>query len=149
MNEFGNIYLGNKMVGIPFFNAPWFDSVAFKLRQIPGVHAVFNPADEDRRMGFEPMKCPLGTDEEAAASGFDRRRALGADWLWISSLSNGLVVGPDWYHSTGTISEIACHQALGLPVWEWEQFKEIGEGLSFEDLHHRMWQLPRMIELVL
>ena len=58
VHNFGNLYLGNKMVGKPYFNAPWFDLTAAALRKYTGIHDVFNPADEDRRMGFEPMKCP-------------------------------------------------------------------------------------------
>lgn len=122
VHNFGNLYLGNKMVGIPYFNAPWFDSEAEALRKYSGIRDVFNPAEADRRMGFEPMKCPNGTAEEAQAHGFERRRALGADWGWIAAFSDGMLAGPDWESSTGTISEIAAHQALGLPVWESEQF---------------------------
>src|ERR1700756_5942574 len=115
--KFGNLYLGNKMTGIPFFNAPWFDSTAYDLRQLPGVTSVFNPADEDRRRGFEPMSVPSGDINEAKAAGFVAREALGADWAWIAEHSNGLIIGPQWASSKGTVSEIACHQALGLPVW--------------------------------
>jgi hypothetical protein len=112
------LYLGNKMVGIPYFNAPWFDETAAILRRMHGVTEVFNPADHDRAQGFDPMKCPHGTAEEAEAMGFVRRRALRDDWTWIAENSDGLVVGPSWQSSTGTISEVACHQALGLPVWD-------------------------------
>lgn len=116
------LYLGEKMVGLPFFNAPWFDATADTLRKMPGVTDVFNPADHDREQGFEPMNCPHGTAEEASEHGFDRHAALKADWSWIADNSDGLVIGPLWKTSTGTISEIACHQALGLPVWESEAF---------------------------
>lgn len=144
MISLGSLYLGNKMVGIPYFNAPWFDKTAIHIRSLPGVTSVFNPADEDRRSGFDPMLCPNGTAEEAEANGFDRRRALGADWLWISSYSNGLVIGPDWERSTGTMSEIACHQALGLPVWEADRFfTRIAKGRD-KDLLKDEWQLPRL-----
>lgn len=116
------LYLGNKMSGVPYFNAPWFDMAAGVLRALPSVEFVFNPADHDREMGFDPMLCPSGSPEEARAAGFSARAALGADWLWISQNSDALVVGPDWRTSPGTISEIACHQALRLPVWEWAAF---------------------------
>lgn len=142
MISLGSLYLGNKMVGIPFFNAPWFDNTAIHLRSLPGVAAVFNPADEDRRSGFDPMLCPNGSAEEGEAGGFDRRRALGADWLWISSYSNGLVVGPDWKRSTGTLSEIACHQALGLPVWELDKFFYLIENGRDKNLLNPAYQFP-------
>lgn len=114
--HFGRLYIGNKMVGKPFLNAPWFDLTANNIRMyLHGmVDEVFNPADEDRKLGFDPMLCPDGVPRE----GFDRRRTLKADWSWIADNSDGLVIGPDWESSTGTLSEIACHQALGLPVWE-------------------------------
>ena len=144
MISLGNLYLGNKMVGIPYFNAPWFDKTAIHIRSLPGVASVFNPADEDRRSGFDPMLCPNGSEEEATLLGFDRRRALGADWLWISTYSNGLVIGPDWERSTGTMSEIACHQALGLPVWEVSEFFDKIERRKDKDLLKDNCQLPRI-----
>jgi hypothetical protein len=112
------LYLGNKMTGVPFFNAPWFDKAAADLLALPCVETVFNPAEHDRKMGFEPLNCPNGSSEEAKAAGFEARKALGADWAWIACISDGMIVGPDWKDSPGTISEVACHQALKLPVWD-------------------------------
>lgn len=141
---FGCLYLGNKMSGVPYFNAPWFDESAAWLRQVPGVGFVFNPADEDRDRGFEPMLCPNGTADEAAAAGFVLRDALAADWNWIAEFSEGLVIGSDWAKSPGTISEIACHQALKLPVWEYGVIR-------FHQLHNTLyalsqpdWQFPAL-----
>lgn len=118
-----NVYLGNKMSGIPQFNAPWFDATTKALHLIPTVSLVFNPAQRDRMRGFEPLNCPNGTMEEARAAGFNANVALREDWCWIADWSDALVVGPDWSDSKGTLSEIACHQALGLPVWELQVFK--------------------------
>jgi len=118
--EFGRLYLGNKMVGKDGLNAAWFDETAARLRKIPGVTEVFNPAEQDRTTGFKPEEFTGKTFDELAAAGFDRRAALLSDWTWIGKFSNGMVVGPDWDRppaSTGTISEIACHQSLFLPVW--------------------------------
>lgn len=139
---FGNLYLANRMSGLPFFNAPWFDATAALLYEVPGVDFVFNPADEDRQRGFEPMLCPNGTMDEAIAAGFVARDALGADWAYIAHHSNGLIIGPDWAKSPGTISEIACHQALHLPVWESKHFFQ---GLKFRaaaDMFDPDWQFP-------
>jgi hypothetical protein len=113
------LYLGNKMSGIPYFNAPWFDTAAAFLMTLPHVDEVFNPAQHDRDMGFDPMQCPNGSPEEAKAAGFEVHKALKADWSWIADHSDGLIVGPDWYNSPGTMSEVACHQALRLPVVEY------------------------------
>lgn len=120
--SYNHLYLGNKMTGRPFFNAPWFDASAAVLLSFPTVATVFNPAEHDRRMGFEPMHCPNGTPEESREAGFEPRKALGDDWMWIADFSDGLIVGPEWHDSPGTISEIACHQALKLPVWEYSVF---------------------------
>jgi Domain of unknown function (DUF4406) len=116
------LYIGNKMTGIPQFNAPWFDESARQLLQVPSVAEVFNPAQRDRDRGFEPLNCPAGHIDEAKAAGFVARDALGEDWAWIAAHSDGLIIGPDWATSKGTLSEIACHQALALPVWEFEVF---------------------------
>lgn len=142
--HFGRLYLANKMAGVPFFNAIWFDKVAAQLRSLPGVDSVFNPADEDRARGFDPMKCPHGTCEEAEAAGFNLRDALLADWTHIARHSDGLIIGPEWAKSPGTISEIACHQALRLPVWESRVF--IGSFLNDydRDLMSPDWQFPAL-----
>lgn len=118
-----NLYVGNKMTGVPYFNAPWFDETAQHLRTIPSVYRVFNPAEHDREMGLDPMLCPTGSQSEViAAGGLPLRSVLGADWAWIAEHSNGMIVGPDWPRSMGAKSEVACHQALGLPVWEFAVF---------------------------
>ena len=116
------IYLANKMCGIPFFNAPWFDMAAEQLRHLPGVEAVFNPADHDREHGFEPMRCVSGTFEEAARYGFELSNALVADWTWIGTQADCVVLGPDWTDSKGAISEAACIQGLRKPAYEYAPF---------------------------
>jgi hypothetical protein len=117
-----NFYLGNKMMDIPCFNAPWFDATEAVLLSIPTVAGVFNPAAHDRKHGFEPLSCPNGTAEEARLHGFNRNQTLAADWSWIALNSTGMIAGPDWMESTGAKSEVACHHALGLPVWEYQDF---------------------------
>lgn len=148
MIVFGKLYLSNKMTGIPYFNAPWFDATASILRVTPGVMEVFNPADEDRKVGFDPMTCPNGELGEAIANGFNARRALGADWSWIAANADALVVGPDWPISVGAISEIACAQALHLPVWESDVFFEYVKLGRPDLLALRQHQLPPLRELI-
>jgi hypothetical protein len=117
------LYIGNKMVGIPYFNTPWFDMADRELLKIPTVIQTFNPAEHDRSaLGFDPMRCVHGSVEESEAGGFNRRTALRDDWTWIATHSTGMIVGPDWMESTGAKSEVACHHALGLPVWEYDVF---------------------------
>jgi hypothetical protein len=141
--EFGNLYLGNKMSGVPYFNAPWFDQMAWLLGTIPGVVSVFNPAEHDREMGFEPLGCPNGSLEEARKAGFVARDALTFDWNWIGTRSNGLIVGPDWKSSPGTISEVACHQALRLPVWELKMFLRFWNQ---PEIKTPLYTLPGLVE---
>ncbi len=117
-----NIYLANKMQGIPYFNAPWFDQAVTVLRALPGVDLVFNPVEHDREHGFEPMSCPSGTFEEAAEHGFSLANALVADWTWIGTKADCVVLGPDWMYSKGAISEAACIQGLRKPAWEYDAF---------------------------
>ena len=141
-----NLYLGNKMSGVPYFNAPWFDRITEELRAMSTVGMVFNPAQHDREMGFDPMSCPTGSMTEARAAGFSSRHALDADWHWIAVHSNGMVAGPQWRDSPGTISEIACHQALRLPVWQWEHFSEA--RLTDATIGgQNAWTVPSLLDL--
>jgi hypothetical protein len=136
------LYLGNKMVGIRQFNFPWFDAVAAELRALSMVTEVFNPAERDREVGFYPAEDCLGTVEDMAELHFSRRAALATDYAWICDHSDGMVAGQDWMKSTGTISEIAIHQALGLPVWETGVFMAY-----WDDSHLIEMKLPPIMEL--
>ena len=130
------------MAGIPYFNAPWFDAAAAKLRALYGVEEVFNPADHDREQGFEPMDCPGGTFEEARAYGFELKNALRADWIWIADHADCVVVGPDWRNSLGAVSEVACIQGLRKPAYDYQVFcAYYGKDHLYE------LRLPPIIEL--
>lgn len=135
-------YIGNKMVGMKQFNYPWFDAAEANIRMlIPGAH-LFNPANHDRANGFNPGPDSLGTVEEMREVGFSRRDALGHDYAWITKHSEFMVIGPEWPRSTGTISEIAVHQALGLPVWEYAAFLK-----HYHDPDLAAWILPPIMEV--
>ncbi len=140
MNEIHYAYIANKMAGIPFFNAPWFDEAAAALRAL-GLE-VFNPVEHDREMGFEPMSCPTGTFEEAAGHGFTLANALVADWTWIGTKADTVVLGPLWMNSPGAISEAACIQGLRKPAFEYDVFVE-----HFDDPGLPAWKLPPIMEL--
>jgi hypothetical protein len=126
------LYLGNAMTNKPFFNAPWFDKTAAELRALPFVTEVFNPAEHDRELGLDPMTCPTGAPEEASGI-IPPGKCLRDDWAWIQDHSEGMAVGPDWVSSTGTISEIAIHQALHLPVWEVAGLLKWAEGIQGDE----------------
>ncbi len=155
MHELGAIYLGNKMTGIPYFNAPWFDETAAWLRTLPEIAYVFNPVERDRAYGFIFEDCPNGTREEADAASCDYREALTADLAWITACSDGMLVGPQWRQSSGAIAEVATHQALGLPVWSINMVRRIANApYNFDDaslaeqLRNGRCQIPRIIELL-
>lgn len=149
MTHYGKLYLSNKMTGIPYFNAPWFDLVTAQLRDIIGVTGVFNPAEEDRKMGLDPMLCPTGSPEEADAAGFQSlRKTLKADLDWIADEADGLVIGPHWADSSGALAEIGLAHAIHIPVWESSVFfywvaKDKGQRLFDADM-----QLPKLKELL-
>ena len=138
-----NGYIGNQMVGMKQFNFPWFDAAEANIRMLVGQDAMlFNPANHDRANGFSPAPDSLGTVEEMRAIGFSRREALGHDYDWIVKHSEFMVIGPEWPNSTGTISEIAVHQALGLPVWEYAAFLK-----HYHDPDLAEWILPPIMEV--
>jgi hypothetical protein len=130
------------MQGIPFFNAPWFDQSVAVLRALPGVELVFNPVEHDRDVGFEPMSCPTGELEEAYEHGFVLKDALVADWTWIGTKADCVVLGPDWMNSKGAISEAACIQGLRKPAYEYAVFLE-----HHDDPGLPAWKLPPIMEL--
>ena len=149
MTHYGKLYLSNKMTGIPYFNAPWFDLVTAQLRGIIGVTAVFNPAEEDRKMGLDPMMCPKGTQEEAVKAGFQSiRKTLKADLDWIADEADGLVIGPDWSDSSGALAEIGLAHAIGIPVWESGVFFYMVAQDRGKDLFEIEAQLPKLNELM-
>ena len=118
------LYLGGKMLGVPGYNFAEFDAYADLLRA--QGHEVFNPADHDRANGFNPGPETDGTHAEMTDAGFDRRKALAADFAWITSESEGMVVLGNWTDSPGCKAEVAAHQALYLPVWHVEDFLWMG-----------------------
>lgn len=126
------------MIGLPEFGYRWFMEAEETLKAFPGVEDVFNPAQHDLDTGFD-LRGLKGTREEMTAQGFSRRMALAADWCWIGAKSDMMVAGPDWKDSPGTISEVACHQALGLPVYEYDMYV----------FHRRCLEEPKPIPSIL
>lgn len=113
------IYLAGPMRSFVGFNFPAFHKGAVLLRQ--QGHVVFNPAEADLEVGFDPAGL-IGRDEELAEAGFDLRRQLGADLAWISSTADAVVVLPGWQQSSGVRAEVATALALCLPIWEFGVF---------------------------
>lgn len=113
------LYLGGKMLDVTNFGAHLFDAAARQLRALG--HDVFNPADHDRDLGFDPDGLQ-GTHADMAAQNFNRRAALAFDMAWIAEHSEGMVCLDNWVTSPGAKAEVAFHQALYLPVWELNDF---------------------------
>lgn len=117
------LYLGGKMVGVPGLGFEAFDNAAAALR-VRG-HEVFNPAEYDRKAGYNPGANDRGTYEDTAE--FNRTKALLDDVTWILTKSEGMVALENWHTSPGTRMEIAAHQAIHLPCWELIDFLQYGD----------------------
>ena len=132
------------MTGIPYFNAPWFDAATLELMSLPGVKEVFNPAQHDRERGLDPMACPTGSQEEARSQSPKHILAdvLMADWTYIAYKADIVVIGPQWTDSKGAISEVACAQALGKPVYEYQVFRTFHRSSALLDM-----KLPPLMEI--
>lgn len=108
------VYVAGPMRNVPEFNFPAFAEETARLRKLGWE--VFNPAERDLTVGFDPSG--MTGSEDLAAHGFDLREALGADLEWITTHADALVVLPGWRQSRGATAEVATARALGIPVWE-------------------------------
>lgn len=109
-----NLYIAGPMRGRPFFNFPAFHAAAKRLRD--KGHTVFSPAERDEAKNGNDFstKYPTGSNEDAAANGFNLREALCDDLMWICLHADGIALLPGWENSKGARAERAVAQALGL-----------------------------------
>ena len=117
LDEEGNlmrIYLAGPMRNFPLFNFPAFDKAAAELRE--QGHDVFSPADHERDNGFDESK-PL---EE---NSYTLRDAMLADLTYIITQAQAVVVLPDWESSRGAVAEVHTAFCIGVPVYEWVDFR--------------------------
>ena len=106
------IYIAGKMRGIADFNFPAFDQAAEELRTLG--HECFNPADNDRAVGFDGLGWTgLETLEDRQ---FDLRAALATDLEYIARFADAICVLPGWETSKGARAEVALAHALDVPV---------------------------------
>lgn len=76
------VYIAGPMRGIPLFNFPAFDRAADVLRS--HCHYPINPADLDRKIGFDPKNLPVDYDwKNLDAIGFRIRDAAKRDLMAI------------------------------------------------------------------
>lgn len=113
-----NVYIAGPMSGLPLFNHSAFDSAERWLKKNYPVSQIFNPAQHDREMGFDPRTATVEEVEK-----FSVREALATDLSWIALNADFLVVLPGWQNSWGTAAELALARAIKIPAFELEEFK--------------------------
>lgn len=108
------IYVAGPMRGIPEFNFPLFNAVAYCLREDGSV--VFNPAERDieRHGGVDISKGNLtGSLEQASTEHkFSLREALAEDLDFICRYASKVVMLPGWEGSAGAMAEHRTAVAL-------------------------------------
>jgi uncharacterized protein DUF4406 len=107
------IYIGGPIRGWPLYNFPAFEAATDAVRSLG--HEVFSPAERDLSKGFNPE---LTIEEQ----GFSVREAMEEDLTWITRHAEALVMLPLWECSKGANAEAWTAWALGLPVYELEDF---------------------------
>jgi hypothetical protein len=108
------IYIAGPMRGIKWFNFPAFDAAERGLLLTWG--RVFNPAEMDRRIGFDPMALPESTDwSNPAALCFSVSDAIDRDIAAIRR-SDAIYMLDGWDRSKGATAERARAIWLGLEV---------------------------------
>lgn len=103
------LYVAGPMRGYPEHNYPAFFEAAGKIRT--AGHVVYNPAEHD-----------------AGAL----RANLASDLAWIGLVADGIVLLPGWESSLGANAEVALARAIGIPVWELDNFLVFGDAVSGE-----------------
>lgn len=116
------IYVAGPMRGYAQFNFPAFNAAAKRLRDLG--HEVFNPAERDATVGFDPTE--MDGDENLADLGFSLREALAADTEYIATHADAIAVLDGWESSSGARAEVALAHALGLQVAAADRFDEHG-----------------------
>lgn len=99
------LYAAGPMRGYPEHNYPAFFEAAEQVRA--AGHVAYNPAEHD-----------AGT----------LRPNLTSDLTWIGLVADGVVLLPGWEASLGATAEAALARAIGIPVWELENFLAAGSG---------------------
>jgi hypothetical protein len=114
------LYIAGPMRGIAWFNYPLFDRVAKELRD--AGNEVISPADEDRKVGFDPFANPeyriadaCTFPSEASFESFDKtvRRCFESVLR-----CDEIVLLPGWEKSQGALAELAIAAWMGKRVWQ-------------------------------
>jgi hypothetical protein len=97
------IYLAGPMTGLPEFNFPAFDEAAKRFEELG--HTVFNPAQMDRDVGFDPSSAEVSNEF--------LRDALRRDLSAICD-ADAIAMLPGWERSGGAMVEWHLARHLGL-----------------------------------
>jgi hypothetical protein len=100
------VYIAGPMTGLPQFNFPAFDAAAEKLRLLG--HDVFNPAQVDRELGFDPSVPSVSKEFMRSALRRDLSAICDADAI-------ALLTG--WENSHGARIEWMLAVYLGLKIF--------------------------------
>jgi hypothetical protein len=100
-----NVYIAGPMTGLPEYNFPAFDRAAIELAA--RGHNVFNPAQMDRDIGFDPAS--------AAVTPSFLRDAMRRDLSAVCN-SDAIAMLPGWEKSGGARVEWMLAVHLGLKV---------------------------------
>jgi hypothetical protein len=107
------IFVAGPMRHLPGFNFDAFDAAAAALRGIG--HEAFNPAEEDRLGGFDPVGC--SGDENLAELGFDMRAAFARNMDYLCRRADAVALLDGWHRSRGVRAELAAASVLGVPAY--------------------------------
>jgi nucleoside 2-deoxyribosyltransferase len=104
-----DVYLAGPMRGYPDNNRAAFNESAGMLRK--KGYVVFNTADIDAEGGTLP-------------------EMLAKDVAWILREAEAVVLIPGWERSAGAKAEVMLAHAVGIPVFEFENFYPNGERIT-------------------
>jgi len=107
-----SIYIAGPMRNLPEFNFPAFMAKQAELEAKGDF--VFNPAERDIDVGFDPAGME-GT-EDLTEHGFSVREALAVDTEFICKHATHVHMLPGWSRSTGATAERALAIAIGIEV---------------------------------
>jgi len=100
-----NVYIAGPMTGLPQFNFPAFDRAAESLAA--QGHTVFNPAQMDRDVGFDPASTEVSKEFLKDALRRDLSAICDAD---------AVAMLPGWERSGGARVEWTLATHLGLEI---------------------------------
>jgi hypothetical protein len=104
-----NVYILGPMRGKPLYNFPDFDEAAYHVRW--KGHDATNPADLDRKAGFDPSTLPEDHDWSKLPAGLDQQGIIERDLKALRNC-NAYVALEGWENSVGARAE------KGLLDWQ-------------------------------